>query len=563
MENKLKVREIYNEYKQHTYKKIERVIESENFPLEFILYYEDTYIRTLLAKESINLCNFLLNNNNKSCGLDRRLHKIMSVINMIIKDNSTKILIGREVNVNTIKQNIKIIDENIEDLLNYYDIYIAKNALEAGRYEIEINNKKLEFISKEYNKTINLQGFYEKNNVFQYSEGLDLSEHIGKPSNRECINKIFRWFTENLETLNLTDRIGNYTVEEFLKVWSCIIFICETTATMKKVKVHSDLKRELDMKADDIESALECVLNFVGESTEGKDDTFTFINVLTILSAIDYIKSLTDTGEETIKNILEDLIYSNCNAEYSIVDYPILRYGDTLVFSTFCILYGYNVEILMKKKGELLYKKIYNIEHNNKIEPRICDKIRDVLSLNNNFEVFCISETINNEDTREQSQIDVLIYDKFKRDIMIIEVKDHISKIDYIDVTNQVKFEMNSIRNGIVKQLTLQQKLIKLQYNLNKFLPNIKSEDINSIYLGYCETFYLGTPRFIEELKNRNVAYIPYKLLLKNYKHNSVKKLYYYFLENRYVKTNIKYSHYVEKIECLGYEIIIPKFEHK
>lgn len=170
-------------------------------------------------------------------------------------------------------------------------------------------------------------------------------------------------------------------------------------------------------------------------------------------------------NDTTVENIINDLIYKNKNdKKFSLEEYPFLAAEQGIIFSGYYIVNEIILEILIKKKSKVLYKETYDRIHTQEIEPRICKEIEAKFNVNRRFKVKAISDVISKDNGLVQSQIDIFLYDINKKDIMIIEVKDHVEKLDTRDVVNQVKFEINMKKKGnVIKQLQVQNELIKIQ----------------------------------------------------------------------------------------------------
>ncbi len=558
-DNKKLVKSMFEDIKKNIMESIKIVIDSCNFPLEFFMYYDDLCLR----HEIISDIELAIGKKHEY-GHIRYKHLVITVFEIILREViKNKELSESKIDNKIVKHNIGILHKKIDILMDYYDLYVAKNAVLSDRYDVKILNNTYEFLNKEFNLEYNIQGYYEKNNVFKYKGDLDIHKYIGQAINIECIEKIYKWFVNNLDTLEESDNLGKYTVSNFLYVWSVLYFCAYTNCIVKVERASRALEKYINETAEDIKSYFDSLLNFIKYPIEEREDFFTLIGYIEYSSLVDMILSVTNLSKEIVECVINDLIYNDKKIKYAMMQYPILKFNSRIIVPAYYIINECHVEIIMKKKSEILYNSIYVTEHKNSIEPRICLNVKEMLDINKNFKIICSSETINEEGTGNQSQIDVFIYDEKNRDIMIIEVKDHISKLDNVEVTNQVSFEINSFKNNVIDQLENQKNLIRIQRNLNLYLSNVKTEDINNIYLGYCETYYLGTPRFISDLERRGISYIPFKLLPKMNKWPSVKKMYYHFLKARYLNKKNKYSYNIKEINRFGYKIKVPMYEHK
>ncbi|MBU3130766.1 hypothetical protein [Clostridium tagluense] len=557
--DKLMLKDMFEDIKKNTIESIKNVIDSCNFPLELFMYYDDVCLRDELISEME-----LIVGKKHEYGHIRYKHLVITILEIMIREVfKNKQLSDTSIDNRIVKHNIGIIHKNIDLLIDYYDLYVAKNAVFSNRYDVKIIDNTYEFYNKEFNLDYNLQGYYEKNNVFKYKGSLNIDQYIGKPINSKMIGEIYQWFVSNLDTLKESDNLGVYTVCDFLYVWSVLYFCANTNCYIKAERVKPALKKYIDETAQDIKSCFESISNFIKNSIEEREEFITLIGYMEYSNLVNMILEVTKLKKEIVECIINDLVYNDKKTKYTMMQYPILRFENRLIIPGYYILNECHVEMLMKKKSELLYNDTYVLTHEKNIEPRICLKVKEMLEINKNFIVICNSDTLNEVGTGNQSQIDIFIYDKKNRDILIIEVKDHISKLDSVEVTNQVSFEINSFRGNAVEQLEKQERLIRIQRNLDLFLTNIKVEDVNNVYLGYCETYYLGTPRFISDLENRKIAYIPFKLLPKMNKWSSVKKMYYHFVKARYLYKRSKYSYSVKEVNNFGYKIKIPMYEHK
>ncbi|MBU3187211.1 hypothetical protein [Clostridium estertheticum] len=563
--DKLLVKDMFEDIKKNTMESIKNVIDSCNFPLEFFMYYDEVCIKEKLIFE----IESKYGEKHDHVHIEYK-HLVITVFDIIIREQFKNKRLLPEINSDEriVKRNIGILHKNIDLLIDYYELYVAKNALFSDRYNVKILQNTYEFYNKEFNLDYNIQGYYEKNNVYKYKGSLNMEQYIGKPINSKMIKEIYQWFASNLDTLIESDKLGEYTVCDFLYVWSIIYFSSYTTCYIKAERAKQDFKKYIDENSHDIKSYSESILDYIKNSIEEREEFLTLIHCIEYSSFVDMILSVTSLQKEIVECIINDLIYNDKKINYTMMQYPLLMNDNGIIIPGYYILNECNVEIIMKKKSQLLYKNTYVLTHKKIIEPRICLKVKEMLEINKNFIVICNSDTLNEVGTGNQSQIDIFIYDKKNRDIMIIEIKDHISKLDNVEVTNQVKLETNAFKKNATKknaidQLENQEKLIRIQRNLDLFLTNVKVEDINNVYLGYCETYYLGTPRFIRDLESRRIAYIPFKLLHKMNKWKSVKKMYYHFEKARYLYKRSNYSYYIKDVNNFGYKIKIPMLKHK
>ncbi|NFG26354.1 hypothetical protein FDB37_08105 [Clostridium botulinum] len=557
--DKEKLKSMFADFKANVLENIKKAIDSSNFPLEFLMYYDDVCLRDEIIKEIERM-----GGKKHRYSHSRYKHLVITIFEIIIRDVlKDKKLDNVKIDNTIVKNNIQIIHKNVDMLMDYYHVYIAKNAAQSNRYNVKIEENKYKFTNKEFNLEYNIQGYYEKNNIFQYKGDPYFEYCFGKPISSECIKRIYEWFVSNLDTLEESDDLGKYSVSEFLYVWSVIYFAASTNCVFKNLRTSQALKEYLDATAIDIKTAFESIFDFIKNSIDGKENVHTLIGYLGYNEFLDMILKSTNLKKETVGDIISDLIYNGGDTKYTLMQYPVLKMEDKIIVPSYYILNECHAEMLMKRKSKLLYDSTYSKIHKNVIEPRLCLKLKDALDVNKNFKIICSSETIKDTSSTNQSQIDIFIYDERNKDIMIIEVKDHIAKLDNVEVINQVNFEKNATSKGAIQQLENQENLIKIQRNLSLFLEDVRIEDINNIYLGYCETYYLGTPRFISDLENKKIAYMPYKLLTNMNKWSSVKKMYYYFLKARYLNDRNDYTYHEEEIKRFGYEIKIPMYENK
>lgn len=569
MENKRKINEIFNDYEQKIFKKLENLLLSAEIAiLDIIMYYEDVCLRSDVINymvDSINRNNFIVSISRKikvDSG-ERRNHNIAVVLELIIRKNITKFKLNKlSYQQCEFNENRKVIEENIEEILDYYDLYLAKNALESGRYDVCFNEKNtIEFINKDYNTKYNIQGHLERVKWNNFD-----SKEVGKSienSNENLLNKIYNYLVKNLFTLKLEDNLGVYSVKEFIEVWSIIYYLAINMIVNKNRLCINKMCKYIEYNSDDIESYFNAAEKYIKNYIVCEKEAENRIQYI----SLDFFKMLAlnkfQINNITVENIINDLIYQNHkDKKFSLEEYPFLSGEKGIIFSGYYIVNEIALELLMKKKSKVLYKDTYDRVHTQEIEPRICKEIETKFSRNKRFKVRALSDVISKDNGLVQSQIDIFLYDINKKDIMIIEVKDHIEKLDTRDVVKQVQFEMNMKKKGnVIKQLKVQNELIKIQKNLNKYIQDVSINDINNIYLGYCETYYAATPKFLEDLKNEHIVFMPYKYLLKKFNCKSLKELYDYFYHVKYIDMS-KFANKKYTIDRQGYKFIIPTFDH-
>lgn len=561
MEQETLLQNIFNNYEIRVFNEFNDLLSSDTAILEVLKYYEDICLRTDIIKEievDIKNSNILkrLNKNIARFHINpghRKNHNSIIALELLLNKNIEKINFNKlKAEQCTFNEQVSSIEKNISMLLDYYDLFIAKNAVESGRYDIISNDNTIKFINKDYNKKYNIQGYIEK---------IIWNNKSKKTSNNTYdINSIYNRLVDQLITLKPIDNLGVYSVHDFIGVWSILKYLSYVSIGSKLIICKNNINTILQHNIGGIEDFFDLIWDYIQNRIVGNnlhENSIGYIN-------IDYVKSkakdIFNIDNKLTDQIIGDLIYKDTSFKFSLQEYPLLEVENGIAFSNYYINNEIAVEILMKKKSKSLYKEFYDKVHTEEIEPRICKEIENKFSKNKRFMVKSIKDVISQNNGQIQSQIDIFLYDINKKDIMIIEVKDHIEKLDTRNVVNQVRFEINTKKKGnAVQQLKLQKKLIEIQNNLEKYIDNVSINEINNIYLGYCETFYSGTPKFIDELSKQDIAFIPYYNLLKKYNFKSIKELYDYFYFAKYISLNKdSFEEYTMKID--EYDIIIPSF---
>lgn len=568
MEQGTLLQNIFNNYEIRIFNEFNDLLSSDTAILEVLKYYEDICLRSDIIKEfeaDIKNSNILksLNKNISKFHINsghRKNHNSIIALELLINKNIEKINFNKlKVEQCTFNDQVSNIEKNINMLLDYYDLFIAKNAVESGRYDIVLKDNTIKFTNKDYNKKYNIQGYIEK--IIWRNKGKKLFNSTYDIGEKKYINSIYNELVDGLITLKPIDNLGVYSVHDFIGVWSILKYLSYVSIGAKLIICKNNINTILKHNIGGIRDFFDLIWDYVQNRIVGNnshENSIGYINV-------DYVKSkakdIFNIDNGLADKIIGDLMYKDTSFKFSLQEYPLLEVENGIAFSNYYINNEIAIEILMKKKSKSLYKGFYDKVHTEEIEPRICKEIENKFSKNKRFMVKSIKDVISENNGQIQSQIDIFLYDINKKDIMIIEVKDHIEKLDTRNVVNQVRFEMNTKKKGnAVQQLKLQKKLIEIQNNLEKYIDNVSIDEINNIYLGYCETFYSGTPKFIDELNKQDIAFIPYSNLLKKYNFKSLKELYDHYYFAKYISSNKdSFEEYTIKID--EYDIIIPSFK--
>lgn len=560
--------EIFKNYEIEVFNEFDDLLRADTTIIELLKYYEDICLRSDIIKETeADLKNSKIikqfNMNTKNFHLDpgyRKNHNTIIALELLLNKNIDKITFNKLNNDQcTFNGYVSNIEKKINKLLDYYDLFIAKNAVESGRYDITIKDNSIKFINKDYNFKYNIQGHMEETLWNNKSNKMSITNT--DIDEKKIISSIYNTLEDNLATLEIKDNLGFYSVHDFIGVWSILKYLSYVSIGSKLLICKNNINETLANNIGGVRDYFDILWNYIKNRIVGNNLIENSIGYIDTAYMKNTAKSIFNINNNHTEQIIRDLIYKDTNFKFSLQEYPLLDVENGIAFSNYYINNEIAVEILMKKKSKNLYKEFYDKIHTEEIEPRICKEIVNKFSKNKRFIVKSIKDVISQDNGQIQSQIDIFLYDINKKDIMIIEVKDHIEKLDTRNVVNQVRFEINTKKKGnAIQQLKLQKQLIEIQRNLEKYIDNISINDINNIYLGYCETFYAGTPKFIDELNKQDIAFMPYSILLKKYNLKSLKELYDYFYSAKYISTNkVNFEEYTIKVG--GYEIIIPSYK--
>lgn len=564
---------IYEEMKEKVNATLKETLDSSNFLLELLVFYDHCClqgdIRSQIVMEVSSAHKMLFNGSYSSSYNYKQNkfynHRLLSVIDLITRYNSELLTegYGKPIEMSKIPYRVQKLQDNIDLLLDYLDIVIAKDALYSKRYIgkiIDINTLVLSNVSTKYN----IQGSAIRKNPYLREIDKRVIQKIGQPLRKSIARLVYNDLLCKLTTLKPIDTIAiGYTVHDFISVWSIILWLALSYTEYQTIVGVRKCWESIDLQSQITATGIKEFYDILTQYLLLQNKKIGNIAIPTL--SVSYIKEAVNNyfgvSLEKIQLILDDLTYKleNSQFEYKLLDYPVIYIHDSIYISPWMVLHEIDPEILLKRKSKAQYSNIYDELHTVDIEPRLCNKIRTILQVNDNFLVKVIPDTLNDESSKEQSQIDIFIYDKKTRDILIIEVKDHIAKLDQINPQNQVKFEMNVFRKDIVGQLERQRKLLMLQRNLDLFLCNISKDEIGDIYMAYCEQHYLGTPNFIERLQNKSIAFIPYAVLTNNCRFDSVEEMYNYFFNVKYIDDKL-YTYFDYEINVGSYKVSIPAF---
>jgi hypothetical protein len=500
-------------------------------------------------------------------------------------DQCIRLYFKKDLCLEAIDQSSLYIDSNLYDrinsLLDYRSYNIAFEAFKNDRYLCKkVSNKSYTF--KYFDPMISsskLESWYmNKKSKPIFSTSCDESVlkelannsimHYGI-STRGNIKRVVRnlqekfyFFTPNMDN-------GYYTIEEFQKVWAYFIIKSYETEVINDYNYYRT-RNEFMVSSSQIASNQKSLKSFFGSITNQYQNLTpkifsktTYLLRISKSEFMEHCKKLTGLTDDKISLILGDLLYKDSSSKYSIFSTPIFETNEEYYCSSRIIL-KINIEFQIQRLWNKKYKSIYSTIHNQVIEPKMCKMISDKFKLNPNFIIAIPTDNFRLNGLN--MEFDIVIFEKSTGDVMIIEAKDHIAKLDTADIINTGYLEKDVFKEKgqPVEQLDKQSKAIRDIDIISKVFPNINIRSVNRVFKTYCELYYTGTYQFFKKLEGFDIAFIPFTLLREygEIKNKSLYEVHKYFMQQEFIGS----ENYVEEnttLKLFNYNFRIPMFYDK